>query len=134
MLGFSTTPYAPKSGTAEGSQYLSDGAEQLDIETKTDLAKLEAYFKEQRGENPQGSHRKGLDYVPYDDYLTYLHKGERVLTNQQAQDYRNGQNNQTYSPTMNIGSINMNRDVDVSAFFAQYDDYVTRKRRGYGWG
>lgn len=27
-----------------------------------------------------GSHANGLDYVPYDNYLALLHKGERVLT------------------------------------------------------
>ncbi|MGL4955193.1 MAG: hypothetical protein ACRC4Y_06945, partial [Cetobacterium sp.] len=27
-----------------------------------------------------GSHRNGLDYVPYDGYIAELHKGERVLT------------------------------------------------------
>lgn len=27
-----------------------------------------------------GSHANGLDYVPYDDYIARLHKGERVLT------------------------------------------------------
>lgn len=27
-----------------------------------------------------GSHRAGLDYVPYDGYIAELHKGERVLT------------------------------------------------------
>ena len=27
-----------------------------------------------------GSHRTGLDYVPYDGYMAELHKGERVLT------------------------------------------------------
>lgn len=29
---------------------------------------------------PDGSHRTGLDYVPYDGYIAELHKGERVLT------------------------------------------------------
>ncbi|MGL5902847.1 MAG: phage tail tape measure protein [Cetobacterium sp.] len=29
---------------------------------------------------PDGSHRNGLDYVPYDGYIAELHKGERVLT------------------------------------------------------
>ena len=33
---------------------------------------------------------KGLDYVPYDDYLTYLHKGETVLPKVEAESYRAG--------------------------------------------
>ena len=32
----------------------------------------------------------GLSYVPYDDYLTRLHKGEEVLTAEQARARRNG--------------------------------------------
>jgi tape measure domain-containing protein len=32
-----------------------------------------------------GSHRDGLDYVPYDGYIAQLHKGERVLTAGQSQ-------------------------------------------------
>lgn len=31
-----------------------------------------------------GSHRNGLDYVPYDGYVAELHAGERVLTAEQA--------------------------------------------------
>lgn len=32
----------------------------------------------------------GLDYVPYDDYPTYLHRGETVLTRTEAAAYRAG--------------------------------------------
>lgn len=34
---------------------------------------------------------KGLGYVPYNDYLTYLHKGEAVLSRTEAERYRAGQ-------------------------------------------
>lgn len=34
------------------------------------------------------SHKTGLDYVPYDNYPAFLHKGEAVLTSTQASSYR----------------------------------------------
>lgn len=37
------------------------------------------------------SNAKGLGYVPYNDYLTYLHKGEAVLSRSEADRYRAGQ-------------------------------------------
>lgn len=37
------------------------------------------------------SHRAGgLDYVPYNDYVANLHRGEMVLTAREAENYRNG--------------------------------------------
>lgn len=42
---------------------------------------------------PDGSHRNGLQYVPYDGYLAELHRGERVLTAQEADAYRSGKGN-----------------------------------------
>lgn len=37
-----------------------------------------------------GSHKNGLDYVPFDGYMAELHKGERVLTAEEASAYRAG--------------------------------------------
>lgn len=37
-----------------------------------------------------GSHANGLDYVPYDNYIARLHKGERVLTKEENEEYTNG--------------------------------------------
>ena len=53
-----------------------------------------------------GSHRSGLDYVPYDGYIAELHKGEKVLTASEARDYGG----------TSIGNININIDG------AKYDD------------
>ena len=39
------------------------------------------------GATPDGSHRTGLLRVPFDGYLAELHKGERVLTRQEADAY-----------------------------------------------
>lgn len=37
-----------------------------------------------------GSHRSGLNYVPFDGYIAQLHQGEMVLTKEQASNYRQG--------------------------------------------
>lgn len=34
-----------------------------------------------------GSHKSGLSYVPYDNYIARLHRGERVLTNEENKEY-----------------------------------------------
>lgn len=41
-------------------------------------------------ENVNGSHAGGLDYVPYDGYIAKLHKGERIQTASEANDWRSG--------------------------------------------
>ena len=42
------------------------------------------------GGGVDGSHAGGLDYVPFDGYVAELHKGEQVLTADEANDYRRG--------------------------------------------
>ena len=53
-----------------------------------------------------GSHAGGLPYVPFDGYIAELHKGERVLTANEAKDYRRGekQNNGGVTVVQNIYS------------------------------
>lgn len=43
------------------------------------------------GNAVNGSHANGLDYVPFDGYIAELHKGERVLTANEAKSYKNGE-------------------------------------------
>lgn len=43
--------------------------------------------------NVNGSHANGLSYVPFDGYIAELHKGERVLTADEARGYNNRSNN-----------------------------------------
>lgn len=71
-----------------------------------------------------GSHRNGLNYVPYDGYIAELHSREMVLTEDEADEYRNARsrggstNNITFiinSPTGNPKEISreIQSDLDV---------------------
>lgn len=52
----------------------------------------------------------GLDRVPYDNYLTYLHEGERVLTAQQARAMDGGVSGVTVQIT---GTLSVREEADV---------------------
>lgn len=61
--------------------------------------------------------KTGLDYVPYDNYLVYLHKGEAVLTAEEASDWRAGRGiadtgNQGSSAS---GSVTVNQYIEAVA-------------------
>jgi TP901 family phage tail tape measure protein len=47
-------------------------------------------FRQKRNLSIDGSHAGGLSYVPYDGYVARLHKGERVLTSAENEQYTNG--------------------------------------------
>lgn len=56
-----------------------------------------------------GSHRSGLDYVPFDGYIAELHKGEMVLTSQQAGLWRNGIAQRMLSAASSVMLANQSR-------------------------
>jgi hypothetical protein len=59
------------------------------------------------------SHRTGLGRVPYDGYVAQLHKDERVLTAQAADDYDNG--NKGVTVTGNTFIVRKESDIDSIA-------------------
>lgn len=61
-----------------------------------------------------GSHAGGLDYVPYNNYAANLHRGEMVLTSEEATQYRKGNENAAGGMTFNI-NINGIQFSDVNS-------------------
>lgn len=49
-----------------------------------------------------GKHAGGLDYVPYNGYVAELHKGERVLTKQENEEYNNSRGKNSNGDTFNF--------------------------------
>lgn len=64
-------------------------------------------------DEPDGSHRSGLSYVPYDGYRAELHKGERVLTKEENENYSRGSGNtyNFYSPEP-IDAVQARREME----------------------
>ena len=62
----------------------------------------------------EGSHAGGVDYVPYDNYIANLHRGEMVLTSAEATQYRKGNENAAGGMTINI-DINGIQFSDVNS-------------------
>ena len=75
-----------------------------------------------------GSHRTGLREVPFDGYRAILHKGERVLTQPEADRYRRGE---TVAKTENfnvyIGTVENKDERATNDFMREMEFY--RKRR-----
>ena len=71
------------------------------------------------------SHVNGISFVPYDGYLSVLHKGERVMPAVQNKNYT--YNNHTY-----FGSVNLHNGLEVDALTESIERNNRRKRGGYG--
>lgn len=57
-------------------------------------------------------HATGNDYIPYDNYLASLHKGEMVLNKFDADQYRQGNTPETSSPSVVELNVNISGAVE----------------------
>lgn len=71
------------------------------------------------------SNANGLPFVPYDGYLSLLHRGERVMTARENRNYT--YNNNTY-----FGSVNLNNGLEIDALTESIARNNRRKNSGYG--
>lgn len=60
------------------------------------------------GDGYDGSHRNGLNYVPFDGYRAILHEGEKVLTKSEASAERSGDSKTEINVTQNIYTKSVN--------------------------
>lgn len=75
-----------------------------------------------------GSHRTGLREVPFDGYRAILHKGERVLTQPEADRYRRGETvTKTESFNVYIGTVE-NKDERTTEDFMREMEFYRKKR------
>ena len=65
-----------------------------------------------RGAGRISSHATGLDYVPYDNYLANLHKGEIVLTAKASEEYRALGGDKDGVPRMATNNTTNNRNTN----------------------
>ena len=104
------------------------------------------------GSAVDGSHANGLDYVPYDGYVAELHKGEKILTAGEAQQYNNLSPQETQqvlstSTTSNsntsdnsttieslFGSITINNEADIAKIIKMIEEYLREQLNSSGDG
>lgn len=80
------------------------------------------------GGGSDGSHRTGLREVPFDGYRAILHKGERVLTQPEAERYRRGETvTKTESFNVYVGTVE-NKDERTTEDFMREMEFYRKKR------
>jgi hypothetical protein len=77
------------------------------------------------GNNVLMKKANGLPFVPYDGYLSLLHRGERVMTASENRHY-------TYNSNTYFGSVNLHNGLEVDALAESIARNNRRKSRGFG--
>lgn len=80
----------------------------------------------------------GIANVPYDDYLAYLHQGERVLTKEQNRQYNkdkfeeNTGKTVNYNITLNIDKVNNGDKRDIETLAKELQFYLKKLEEAKG--
>lgn len=70
-------------------------------------------------------HAAGLSYVPYNDYVTRLHEGERVLTAAENRVYNQGSG----GVNVTVSSMTVREEADIDKIAAKLADEIEQRRR-----
>ena len=65
--------------------------------------------KNTNGPMIDGTHKTGLDYVPFDGYIAELHRGERVLTAEENNAYSSSESNEFSNTSNSVNTKNSNK-------------------------
>lgn len=93
--------------------------------------KLSFWRNGQSEMSSNGSHATGLAYVPFDGYRAILHRGERVLTREEAAEYNRGESGNggdTYNQTNNFYNCSEMSEADAAA---QERELLRKLREGF---
>ena len=86
---------------------------------------LQNYFMDTLFGSYRPGRANGLPFVPFDGYVTALHRGERILTAQQNRQYTF--NNNTY-----FSGVNLHNGLEVDALTDSIADRQARQAAAYG--
>lgn len=91
--------------------------------------KLSFWNSSQSKMSANGSHATGLEYVPFDGYRAILHKGERVLTAEQAKEADKGHNGgNTRVVKVEIGQFINQTEKDIDELVEIIDEKLEERR------
>ncbi|KXL53373.1 hypothetical protein CLNEO_13440 [Anaerotignum neopropionicum] len=124
----------------DGLKQVWDGIKKWVDEKVSWLTDKVTFWKKKKSEmgndsdgESDGSHRNGLAYVPYDEYKSVLHKGEMVLTQAEADRYRNDETtNKTENFTVNIAKVENSNGRTTGDLMREMEFYRKSKKLATG--